>query len=42
MQAALGLAQMARLEAIIARKRWMGKAHTERLQDLQGLQLPVE
>ncbi|MFB3885589.1 MAG: DegT/DnrJ/EryC1/StrS family aminotransferase [Thermodesulfobacteriota bacterium] len=41
-QAALGLAQLERVEEIIAKKRWMGKAYTERLQDIPGLQLPVE
>jgi perosamine synthetase len=41
-QAALGLAQLERMEQIIARKRWMGQAYTERLRDIAGLQLPVE
>jgi len=41
-QAALGLAQLERMEEIIAKKRWMGQAYTERLQDIPGLQLPVE
>jgi len=42
MQAALGLAQVERMAEIIARKRWMGQAYTERLQGIPGLQLPVE
>ncbi len=41
-QAALGLAQLERMEEIIARKRWMGKAYTERLRGVPGLQLPTE
>jgi len=42
LQAAIGLAQLERMEEIIARKRWMGQAYTERLQGVPGLQLPVE
>lgn len=42
MQAAVGLAQVERMEEIIARKRWLGAAYTERLQGIPGLQLPVE
>jgi perosamine synthetase len=42
LQAALGLAQLERIDKIIARKRWMGQAYTERLQGILGLQLPVE
>jgi perosamine synthetase len=42
MQAALGLAQLERFDEIIAKKRWMGQAYTERLKDIPGLQLPVE
>jgi perosamine synthetase len=42
MQAALGLAQFERIEEIIARKRWMGKEYSCRLQELRVLQLPVE
>jgi perosamine synthetase len=41
-QAAIGLAQIERLPEIVARKRWMGTAYTERLRGLPGLQLPVE
>ena len=42
MQAALGLAQLERIEEIIARKRWMGQEYNRRLAGLNGLQLPVE
>jgi perosamine synthetase len=42
LQAALGLAQLERMEEIVARKRWMGKEYTRRLKGIKGLQLPVE
>jgi len=42
MQAAIGLGQLERMDEIIAKKRWMGQAYTERLQGIPGLQLPVE
>ena len=42
LQAAIGLGQLERIEEIIARKRRMGKAYTEQLQGITGLQLPVE
>jgi len=42
LQAALGLAQVERIEEIIARKRWMGQEYNRRLAGLRGLQLPVE
>lgn len=42
LQAAVGLAQVERIEEIVDRKRWMGKSYTERLKDISGLQLPVE
>jgi perosamine synthetase len=42
LQAALGLAQLERFEEIVAKKRWMGQAYTERLKDIAVLQLPVE
>jgi perosamine synthetase len=41
MQAALGLAQLERFDEILACKRWLGQAYTERLQDIPGLQLPL-
>jgi len=42
LQAAIGLGQLERMDEIIAKKRWMGKAYTERLQSVDCLQLPVE
>lgn len=42
LQAALGLAQLERIDQIIARKRWMGSEYTRRLKDVGGLQLPTE
>lgn len=42
LQAAIGLGQLERIEEIIAKKQWMGNAYTERLQDIHGIQLPVE
>lgn len=40
-QAALGVAQLERLDDFIARKRKMGRLYTELLKDAPGLQLPV-
>jgi len=42
LQAALGLAQLERIDDIVARKRWMGAAYTERLYDLDALALQVQ
>lgn len=42
LQAAVGLAQLERLEEFVARKRAMGKYYTEKLKDIDGLILPVE
>jgi perosamine synthetase len=42
LQAALGLAQLERMDETVARKRWIGQEYTTRLRDIQGLQLPVE
>jgi perosamine synthetase len=42
LQAAIGLAQLERIEDIVAKKRWMGKAYTERLKNIPKIQLPVE
>jgi perosamine synthetase len=42
LQAALGLAQIERFAEIVERKRWMGRAYTERLKDIPQIQLPVE
>ncbi len=41
-QAALGLAQLERFEEFINKKRHMGKTYTERLQKIDGIQLPLE
>lgn len=42
LQAAVGLAQLERLDEFIERKREMGKYYTEKLQDVEGLMLPIE
>jgi perosamine synthetase len=42
LQAALGLAQLERMDDIVARKRQMGKQYTRRLRELRQLQLPIE
>lgn len=42
LQAAIGVAQIERMNEIIARKRWMGARYTEELKNIPGLQLPVE
>ncbi len=41
LQAALGVAQLERLDEFVARKRHMGKRYTELLADLPSLELPV-
>src|SRR5207253_3055708 len=41
-QAALGVGQVERIEAIVTRKRWLGQEYTRRLKDMKCLQLPVE
>jgi perosamine synthetase len=40
-QAALGLAQLQRLDEFIARKRAMGRRYSESLKDIHGLELPL-
>ena len=40
--AALGLAQFRKIDRIIAEKRRVAQSYTEKLQDINGLQLPVE
>jgi perosamine synthetase len=42
LQAALGVAQIARMADIVAKKRWMGAEYTRRLSSVSGLALPVE
>lgn len=41
LQAAVGLAQLERLEEFVERKRAMGDYYTERLQGTKGLRLPI-
>lgn len=41
LQAALGIAQLERLDAFVERKRTMGRVYTELLADIDGLQLPI-
>lgn len=41
-QAAVGLAQLERIESAVEKKRWMAAAYTERLRDIDCIQLPVE
>lgn len=42
LQAAVGLAQLERLDEFVERKRAMGRYYTEKLRDVKGLMLPVE
>lgn len=42
LQAAVGLAQLERLDKFVEKKRWMGKYYTEKLCDTDGLIIPVE
>lgn len=42
LQAALGLAQLERMDEIVARKRRMGQEYTRSLKGIEGLQLPTE
>lgn len=42
LQAAIGLAQLERLDEFVKRKREMGKYYTEALKDVRGLMLPVQ
>jgi perosamine synthetase len=42
LQAAVGVAQLERIDEIVARKRRMGHRYTERLDGIARLQLPVE
>jgi perosamine synthetase len=41
LQAALGLAQLERLDEFVEKKRWMGKLYTEKLKDIDSFQLAV-
>jgi perosamine synthetase len=42
LQAALGVAQLERIDEIVARKRWMGQTYNRFLKDIDGLKLPPE
>src|SRR6266571_3932480 len=42
LQAALGLAQVDRMDDIVARKRRIGQAYTDRLSEVSGLELQVQ
>lgn len=42
LQAAVGLAQLERLDEFVQKKRDMGKYYTEKLQGVKGIQLPIE
>ncbi|MBD5492116.1 MAG: DegT/DnrJ/EryC1/StrS family aminotransferase [Lachnospiraceae bacterium] len=42
LQAAVGLAQLERLDEFVERKRAMGKYYTEQLKDIVGMILPIE
>jgi len=41
-QAAIGVGQLERFNELVKRKRGMGAAYSERLKDIEGLQIPVE
>ncbi|MDE7324003.1 MAG: DegT/DnrJ/EryC1/StrS family aminotransferase [Lachnospiraceae bacterium] len=41
LQAAVGLAQLERLDEFVKRKREMGRYYTEALEDVKGIQLPI-
>ena len=41
LQAALGVAQLERLDEFVGRKRAMGRTYTELLRGIDGLQLPI-
>ena len=41
LQAALGVAQLERLDEFLEKKRWIGRRYNELLADLPGLQLPL-
>ena len=42
LQAALGVAQLERLDEFLKKKRWIGQRYNELLADLPGVQLPLE
>ncbi|KKH47213.1 DegT/DnrJ/EryC1/StrS aminotransferase family protein [Methanosarcina sp. 1.H.A.2.2] len=42
LQAAIGLAQLERLDEFVIKKRNMGKYYTQKLKDIESIQLPLE
>jgi perosamine synthetase len=42
LQAAIGLAQLERIDDHLRQKQWMGRAYTDRLHDLTQIELPVQ
>jgi perosamine synthetase len=42
LQAAIGYAQLERIDELLERKRWIAESYTERLSGFEELQLPVE
>ena len=42
LQAAVGVAQMERVDEFLRRKRWMADLYRQRLSDVEGLHLPVD
>jgi perosamine synthetase len=42
LQAALGVAQIERMDEIVQKKRWIGAEYTRRLRHIRKIQLPVE
>jgi perosamine synthetase len=41
-QAAMGVAQLERIDAVVAKKRWIGAEYTRRLADVPGVTLPTQ
>jgi perosamine synthetase len=41
-QAAIGVAQLEKIEESVQKKRWMGHAYQDRLKNIECLQLPIE
>jgi len=41
-QAAIGLAQLERIDELVEKKRWIGRMYNERLKDIPVLTLPIE
>ena len=42
LQAAIGVAQLERIDELVEKKRWIAHNYNERLRDVRGLTLPVE